>query len=153
MYTNQYRDVFTTFGYGFHTSKAAATLPATTTASLFTIATGRVLVTLLMGEITTVNSATATNAKLLINPTTGTSGEIATDVAVASLEAGTIYLVEGDGSALVAVSAGGSYLAVHVPIVVPIGTIDLETSATNTGAAKWDIWYFPLDEGATVVSA
>jgi len=156
MDTTQHRDVFTTMARGFHVARASAVLPATTTYSLFTISTGRVLVTLLMGEVTVVNTATATNAKILINPTTGTSGEIAADLAIASLEAGTIYLVEGDGSALVAVSAGGSYFAAGTPapFVAPAGTLDLETSATNaTGAAKWDIWYFPLDAGASVASA
>ena len=37
--------------------------------------------------------------------------------------------------------------------VIPIGVIRCETSATNTGSIKWDLWYLPLDAGASVVSA
>src|SRR3972149_1823418 len=53
MYTNQHRDVFTTMGLGFRVDKAAATLPASTTQDLFVISGGLVLVTLLIGEVTT----------------------------------------------------------------------------------------------------
>jgi hypothetical protein len=35
---------------------------------------------------------------------------------------------------------------------VPAGTIDWTTSATNTGAASWQIWYLPIDTGASVTA-
>jgi hypothetical protein len=153
MYTNQHRDTFTTFGLGFRASKASATLPASTTQNIFTVTGGRVLVTVLVGEVTTLFGATATNLKATSVPTTGTAADIASNLAIANLEAGTILVVEGDGTAMIGVSAGAAPALNALPFILPIGTVRIETSATNTGASKWDIWYFPLDDGAAVASA
>jgi hypothetical protein len=35
-------------------------------------------------------------------------------------------------------------------LVLSEGTIDLTTAASNTGDVKWDMFYIPLDTGATV---
>lgn len=156
MYTNQNRDVFTTFGLGFRTSKTAAVLPQTATQNIFTISGGRVMVMALIGEVTTVFTATATNLKVTSTPTTGTAVDIASNLAVASFELGAILIVEGDQTALIgtATGAGAAPALNALPFVIPIGVIKIETSANNvTGATKWDIWYFPLDDGASVVSA
>lgn len=134
-------------------SKRAETLPATTTDNIFTVNGGRVLVYAFVGQVTTVNSATATNLKVTSVPTVGTAADIAANLAIASLEAGTIYVVEGDGTALIGVSAGFAPALNALPFILPAGTIRIETSATNTGASKWDVWYIPLDEGARIVEA
>ena len=69
-------------------------------------------------------------------------------------EAGTVYGVEGDGTALVATSSGAFLQgASGGGMVVAEGTINITTSATNTGATSWEAWYIPLDNGATVASA
>lgn len=151
--TNANRDVFTAQAVGFRVSKTAAVLPATSTQNIFTIAGGRVLVTYLIGEVTTVCSATATNLKATSVPTVGTAADIAANLAIASLELGTILVVEGDATAIIGVSAGFAPALNALPFVIPAGTLRIETSATNTGATKWDLWYFPLDDGASVVSA
>lgn len=134
-------------------SKLTATLPATTTQNIFTVSGGRVLVYALVGQVTTVNSATATNLKVTSVPTTGTAADIAANLAIASLEAGTIYVVEGDATALIGVSAGFAPALNALPFILPVGTIRIETSATNTGASKWDVWYIALDAGASMQSA
>jgi len=134
-------------------SKRAETLPATTTDNIFTVNGGRVLVYAFVGQVTTANSATATNLKVTSVPATGTAADIAANLAIASLEAGTIYVVEGDATALIGVSAGFAPALNALPFILPAGTIRIETSATNTGASKWDVWYIPLDEGARIVEA
>ena len=138
--------------FGTKVEKAAATLPATAYGSLFTISGGRVIVTGIVGEVTTICSATATNLKLTATPTTGTAVDVATDVAIANKEVGCLFGVSAYGSALVASNAGATAIP-QTPFVVPIGTLGLTTSATNTGAAKWALTYVPLDDGAAVVSA
>lgn len=142
-------------GLGFRVDRATKNLPATAAEALFTIATGRVLVTLLLGEVTTVIQTQLCNTKVTVNPTTGTSGDVASNLDISADEAGTFYLVEGDGTALVGVSAGGSFFAAGAPapIVVPVGGIDLETGATNTGQVKWTLFYLPIDDGAVVTAA
>lgn len=147
------KDNLKSFVLGQQVSKSAAVLPATTTQNIFTIAGGRVLVTALVGEVTTICSATATNLKCTSVPTTGTAADVAANLAVANLEAGTILVVEGDATAIIGVSAGFAPALNALPFILPIGTLRIETSATNTGATKWDLFYVPLDDGAYVVSA
>lgn len=149
------RDNLKAYLLGQQVSKTAATLPATTTQNIFTIAGGRVLVTALIGEVTTVCSATATNLKVTSVPTTGTAVDVASNLAVASFEAGAILVCEGDGTALIGTSAGAGFAPAlnALPFILPIGTVRIETSATNTGATKWDLFYVPIDDGAVVASA
>lgn len=140
--------------HGFRVNKAAANLPATTTQNIFAVAGGRVLVTALYGEVTTVIQAQACNLKVTSAPTTGTAVDLAANLDINADEAGCIYVVEGDGTALIGANAGAGLNAIGgTQIVLPIGNVRIETSATNTGATKWSLWYWPLDDGATVVTA
>ena len=93
---------------GIHVVKAAATLPATTTQTIFTVAGGRCLVSLLLGEVTTIVQAQANNLKVTSAPTTGTAVDLASNLDINADEAGTLYLVEGDGTALVGANAGAA---------------------------------------------
>lgn len=138
---------------GKRVDKASATLPATGNQTLFTISGGRVLLTLLYGEVTTVIQNQLNNTKVTSAPTVGTAVDLAANLDIAADEVGTLYLVEGDGTALVGANAGAAVTAIGMaPLIIPTGVIRLTTSATNTGATKWQAWFFPLDEGATMVS-
>lgn len=138
--------------YGIKIDKATAVLPDTAYGALFTVAGGRVIITSIVGELTIACNATATNLKLTATPTTGTAVDIATDVAVASKEIGTLFGVSAYGSALVASNAGSTAIP-QTPFVVPIGTLGVTSSATQVGSAKWSVTYVPLDDGASLVSA
>ena len=155
MYTNVDRDAIGTVRLGFKTSKTAATLPAGTTQNIFTITGGRVLVTSFLGEVSTVIQTQTCNLKVTSVPTTGSAVDVASNLNVSAFEAGAILVVEGDGTALIGTAAGAGFAPAlnALPFVLPIGTIRIETSATNTGATKWDLWYVPLDAGAAVASA
>lgn len=144
----------TTLDQWIRVSKAAATLPSSTTQNIFTVTGGRILVKALIGEVTTlVGTGTTPDLKVTSVPTTGTALDVASDVVIADDEVGTLYNVEGDGTALVAYSSGYAGTAVGNGFVIPIGTIRIATSETTAGATKWDIWYLPLDDNARVVSA
>jgi len=140
---------------GQKVDRATAALPQTTQAAIFTVTGGRVLVTGLVGEVTTVMGATATNLKVTSNPTTGTDVDIAANAAVTSKEVGSQFtLPAATGSALVVKNGGGGgQFPTHQPYVVPIGTIDLVTDASDTGSVKWSLTYIPLDDGASVAAA
>lgn len=135
------------------TSKASATVPATTTQNIFTVGGGRVLVRALIGEVTTAIQNQACNLKVTLTPTTGTATDLAANVAIANDEAGTLYSVEGDETALLENSSGFISVAPSGGFACAPGVINIETSATNTGATKWDIYWLPLDKGAYVISA
>jgi hypothetical protein len=140
-------------------SRPALTLPATTTQQLFRVYGGRVLVKLLVGEVTTVIEGTDPVMKVSVSSVTdagalqGTAYDIASTLDISSDEVGTMYGVEGDGTAI---TSGGqvsaSLEAFGTGFVMKQGQIYLTTGATKTGAIKWDLWYQPLDAGAYVVA-
>jgi hypothetical protein len=147
------RDALALGTLGEHVAKAAATLPATTTQHLFVITGGRVLVSLLFGQVTTIIQSTDPVAKITATPTTGTAVDIASTVDLSSLEVGGKLIVEGDGTALIKGNAGAGFWGngAH-DFIVETGYLDLITGATKTGATKWDVFYVPIDDGALVVS-
>lgn len=142
---------------GVKVEEPAAVLPATGTAHLFTVAGGRVIVTGLVGQCTTVCSSTATTVSVGVTPTTGTASAtgLCTATAITSKEVGTLVsLPSGAAGALVvgANAGGGVQVQGAGGYVVQPGTIDIVTNATNTGAFKWTLTYIPLDDGATVTA-
>ena len=152
--TASIRDKITQLSLGYHVSKAAATLPATTTQNIFTVTVGRCGIVLLLGEVTTIVQAQVNNLKVTSAPTIGTAVDLTSNLDINADEAGTLYICELDGTALVGANAGAALFGTGLAFcVVPIGSIRIETSATSTGATKWDVWYFPLDVGALIASA
>ena len=142
---------FASVQLGFRVDKAAATLPATGDQTIFTISGGRVAVCLLFGEVTTAIQNQACNLTVTSTPTTGTAVDLASALNIQADELGCLYLVEGDGTALVGANAGAALSGIgNNRIIVPAGIIKITTSATNTGATKWTCYYVPLDEGASV---
>lgn len=134
-------------------SRAADSLPATTTEAIFRVNGGRVLVKALIGEVTTAIQAQACNLKVSLDPDTGTTADVASNLDINAKEAGTLLFPEGDGTALIGANAGtGFSTAGFIPFVAPVGEIEIVTSATNTGAIKWDCYYLPLDPGSEVVA-
>jgi len=138
---------------GFRVDRATATLPASAQSALYTVSGGRIFVMGILGEVTTIIQNQACNTKLVANPTTGTDVDLCAVLSIANKEVGTLFGITGIFSdAMVGANAGACVLPQR-PVVIPIGTIDLSTAATNTGSVKWSLWYLPLDEGAQVVAA
>lgn len=147
---------------GILVEKAAFTLPATTSTAIFTVTGGRVLITSMVGEVTTVLGATATNLNVTLDPTGANAvADLAAATVVTSDAVGTLYTVSGAPLDLLSAAAVGNtqvpnYVAgpiVNRGFVVPAGSILLKTSATNTGATKWAVTYVPIDDGAAVAAA
>lgn len=147
---------------GRKVSKAAFTLPASTSTAIFTVSGGRVLITSLVGEVTTVLGATATNLNVTLDPTGANAvADLAAATTVTSDAVGTLYTVTGAPLDLLSAAAVGNtqipnYVAGVITgagFIVPAGSILLKTSATNTGATKWDLTYIPYDDGASVEAA
>jgi hypothetical protein len=143
--------------YGTVVTKAAQAFPQTATATLYTVTGGNILVTLLLGEVTTVVQSSDPVLTLgcgtpTIGGTLDTDG-IATSTTLASQEVGTLVTVaasSGLGGALVVGSLAGSAAFLSTPFVVSAGTITWTTGASKTGAMKWYLTYIPLDDGASV---
>lgn len=133
-------------------TKSTGTLAATTVA-LFTVATGRVMITSMFGLVTT--SITVANSyKLQFNPTTGDTQDMcaATDIGGTDTLAGSIVQF-GLGTTtappkLISVGYGTAMLNT----VVSIGQIE-HVSAGTDGVITWYATWIPLDDGATLVAA
>jgi hypothetical protein len=158
--TSASKQGYATVDQWIQVTQPAVALPATTTGQIFRVKGGRVLVKSLVGEVTTVIQTQADNLKVTskkldsASVAVGTAKDIAADVNITALEVGSLYFVEGDGTAGVLSTAGGAYIGPNSGMwIAPQGEIYLTTSATNTGAMKWDIWYQPLDPGAYVEPA
>jgi len=139
--------------FGLKVQRATAALPQTAAAAIFNVVGGRVAITQIVGEVTTIIQNQATNAKLTANPTVGTSVDICANLNIQADEVGCLYGITGTvADALVGTNAG-ALAGQAKPIIVNDGSIDLETSASSTGAVKWAVYYVPIDDGAIVTAA
>lgn len=139
---------------GNKVDRAAAALPAAATPqALFTIAGGRVLLTQIVGEVTTVIQTQANNTKLTSNPTTGADLDVCAVLDISADAVGTLYSITGTLADALAGAGPGAVPGMAKPIVLPVGTLDLNCAATNTGAVKWTAFWVAIDDGATVVAA
>lgn len=136
---------------GTRVEKATGTLAAETK-SLFTVAGGKVLITSIVGEVTTAVTV-ANSYKLQHNPTTGTTKDLcaATDIGTTDTPAGNLLGFQGlTGDSIL--TGPGAVPTIKQPIALTAGVIE-HVSAGSDGAITWVLTYVALDEGASVVAA
>lgn len=139
--------------FGLKTDRATAIVPQTATASIFSVPTGRIIVTGIVGTVTAGGSATVTNLKLRSLPTVGSVADLCANGLVTSLAIGSILSVDGNPSTALAVSTGAGQILDSRGIMIPNGAIQLTTDASNaTLSVSWTLLWVPLDDGATVVA-
>jgi hypothetical protein len=131
--------------YGSQVIKAAAVVPQSSTA-LFTVSGGNVLVTSLIGFVTTVFTGTATTLSMGAG-SPGITIHDATILTSAALGSFVTPLV-ASGVATAGVVGLSTFLPTS-PLVVG-ANINYEASAGNTGQIEWYLTYVPLDTGASV---
>ena len=149
-------DELRTLLLGRRVSRATAALPQTTDEALFTIAGGQVLLTSLVGEVTTVIQTQANNTKLKFNPdATGADQDLCAVLSITADAVGELYTISGTvGDAMRSdLLIGLNSLFGAGGMVLSEGAIELDCAASNTGSVKWDLTYIPLDDGASVVAA
>lgn len=138
---------------GIRVDRDTDAIPQAATEALFTVVGGRVAITQIIGEVTTAIQNQANNTKLISNPTNGTGADLCAVLDIAADEKGTLYGITGISSdALIGVNAG-ALRGQTVDVIVPPGTIDLNCAASNSGAVKWTLFYYPIDVGAYVEAA
>jgi hypothetical protein len=146
-------DQLRTILLGSPVSRPAAGLPQTGQSPLFTVAGGRVLLTSIVGRVTTVIQTQANNTKLVAKPAAGSSVDLCAALNISALAVGTLLGVTGVlADALVGAGVGAT-VTPRAPLVLAAGTIDLSCAASNTGAVEWTATYVPLDNGASLAAA
>lgn len=147
--------------YGARVDKATGTV-ANGTTSLFAITGGRIVLTSLVGRVTTAIGATTSNAKLVYNPTAaGTSFDLCTAVDIASDAVEQTYhlAVTSQDAAVGALivtgavgQASGGILA--FPYILQAGVIEQNLSADPVGGAiTWSCSWMPYDDGAALAAS
>ena len=145
-------DQIRTVALGVRAAKAYPTL-AVETKTLFNVTGGKVLITSIVGEVTT-SITVANTVKLQANPTVGTTGNLcaATDLGTTDTLAGS--LLSFDGIPASSIRQGvGTVPALPQGIVVNTGTIEQVTATGADGGITWVLTYVPVDNGAAVVAA
>lgn len=144
-----------TLQLGNQVTKGPAVVPNAAPGNLFVVTGGAVLITGLVGKVTTVFTGTATTLNMGVAPTTGTANASAihaiTVLTSAALGAWvTPALTSGVGGVGVVANGiswvqndGGDF-------IVDSGNITYQASAANTGQIQWYLTYVPLDTGASV---
>ena len=139
---------------GDRVDRASATIPSGDT-SLFTITGGRILLTMIIGEVTVLIESQTNNTLLKLNPTAaGADQDLCAALDITADAVGEIYTISGTvGDALrsdLLIGAGGLAAA---PLILKPGIIELEHSAGNDGEIKWTAYWLPLDVGALLVAS
>jgi hypothetical protein len=126
---------------------------------LFTIGTGKVLITGILGFVTVVIGGTPANLKLVFDPTaTGTDFDLCTATAITSDAVEQQYTIAGNMESVGAVLVNGAvgqcnpFFAKAVSLTP--GQIHQNLSADPAGGEiTWRLWYLPIDVNANVVAA
>lgn len=146
--------VATLMRYGLRVDRATNTLPATTIGTIFTVAGGRCIINLLVGQVTTIIQAQATTLKITSTPTVGTAVDLCATADLNALEVGGQLSVIGTFATALNKTNAGAVQGLNIaPFVVMTGNIGITTGATSTGSIKWSIFYTPLDDGASIAAA
>jgi len=150
-------DTVTKNGFlGTKVTRAGADIFDGTQTALFTVAGGRVLITNISVEVTTAAiDASASNTKIVSNPTVGTDADMCAVLDINADEQGTIYSITGEPATALTGGSGGGANCMISPWIVAEGSIDLSSAVdVGTGGAlgACELWYIPLDSGASVVS-
>ncbi len=139
--------------FGKKLDRNTAALPASTTDILFTITGGRVAITSIIGEVTTVIQTQANATKLQFDPTdAGATQDLCATTDITADAVGTMYSITGTPATALqdALNFLSSNKVLAQPLILKPGDILLNCAATNTGNVKWTIMYIPLDSGATI---
>lgn len=139
--------------YGPKVEKAAATLPQTGNQDLFVVSGGRIIVTGLVGVVTTAVQAQANAAKLVVAPTVGAAQDLSATAELNGAALGTLIGFTGTPGGASSLVLGSGAVTKGTTFVVNPGVIRLNTAASSTGATRWTLLYIPLDDAAQVVSA
>ena len=130
-----------------------ATDNITTGEDLFNVEGGRVMVTAIIGQVTTLMETKTINFKLVSDPDVGTSTDMCANLDLSADEVGTIYTISGAVATAMQRGESGNVPAQITPVVVAAGAIEATVGATHTGSIKWTLFYIPIDDGAYVEAA
>jgi len=131
--------------------RARGSLPQTTQSPLFRVV-GRVMITMIIGKVTTAIQDQTDNAKLVSNPSVGGDVDLCAVLDIANDGIGTSYNITGTFTDAMVATTSGAFTSQESAFIINEGTIDLDCSASNTGEIEWILHYIPVEPGSYVTS-
>ena len=132
--------------------RGTGVVPQTNTLPLFTVGTGDVLITAIIGSVDTNNFGAVANAThLSLVPTTGQASPLCATLDLTGTTIGTQLGISG----VVADTLQKHAMVLAAPVVAQIGTINMDCAGSEANATQvqWTIYWKPLVAGATLVAA
>lgn len=141
--------------FGVKVERSTAALPSSTLGNIFTVSTGRIVVTSLVGEVTTVLGAGVNTITIGVAPTVGAGSATAlgTSATITTAAVGSHFAANPGGATVIDVSTQAGVVLPAFGFLADPGSITITTSATVTGSVKWTLTYVPWDDAATVAAA
>jgi hypothetical protein len=143
--------------FGLVASKAYTPIQVETKV-LFNITGGAVIVTGIVGRVTTAITVAGTT-KLQSNPSgTGATVDLvaATDLGTTDTPVNSLLSFDGIRASsiqYVGTSGGGAVPMLQRPIVIDAGAIEQVTATGADGGITWQVTWVPLDDGAVLAAA
>lgn len=140
-------------GTGRVVSRAEIALTNATTA-IFSVAGGRVLLTSVVGAISTLCGNG--NIRLQLNPTAGTATttNLCANLNVNTFNVDDILTITGvPTDAMIPAAAGSSLPNMTMPVILTVGNIEYVCDAAVVGGITWSVWYKPLDDAGYIIAA
>ena len=123
------------------------------TGDLFAVAGGPIRIIEIIGVVTDTVETQANSIKLLVDPTApATDTDICAALEINADAIGTVYTITGTYANAMVATTLGVVAGLATEIIVPIGMIELNGTASNTGTIVWYIRYMPLGPGVTVTA-
>ena len=142
---------------GFQTVRASTatgnTPLAASATTIFTVASGRIFIISLVGQVTTVIQGQATTVQFISSSSAGTAVNLTNSTGdLNGKEVGaTVTLATTLGGTAVVNNAGATVCA-NPRFLVPAGNITVTMGAASTGALKYELIWVAYDSGATVTA-
>jgi len=123
------------------------------TGDLFAVAGGPIRIIEIIGVVTDTVQNQANSIKLLIDPTApATDTDICAALEINADAIGTVYTITGTYANAMVATTNGVVAGIATEIICPIGMIELNGTASNTGTIVWYIRYIPLSASSTVTA-
>ena len=120
--------------------------------AIFTVSGGPVEIVSITGEVTTAVQNQANASLLKVNPTVGADTDICAALDIDNSAVGTVFSITGTLANAMIATAAGTLIAQANNVYCPVGDIELECAASNTGNVTWRLRYRPLDPDAVVTA-
>jgi len=145
------REMVSYIGYGLRCDASPASI-VTGQNHIFRVS-GRIWMIDLIGIVTTVLQTAALTLHWDVDADVG--GDVALNVTSADLTGSAVGLMLELPAAVggnLTIPAAGAYLKLFPAIgwVISASYLDLHASADRTGVIKWSVFYYPLEDGASV---